>query len=526
MIKGKKFYLIFLITLVLVVEILFAFNNKASEEELKVKAFYPSARKIKLMKDIGDDMFISVNFPGIKRAYEVDGELKAFVSTCIGYNGPIDVLVAIDSSTDKLLGIEILEHEESPIYARYIEYDWFLERFKDLGINKYLNLVILEKENPEDVIQVTGATISSQAVVNAVNAAIGAYQYKMKGVKMDAVADVVPQELLEKDSNSFAINWEGGSIRIDTDEIKEYEQKVMDVVLINTTGTETPMTVKGPTLRDILEKEGIDLSDYEGIGVTGRDGYYTMIDREKLESSDVILAWEVDGKPLKEDEKPIRVVLPSELGPYWVKMVSNIDLYDEISPKDIDKVHIFDYLVEDIEPYYYQYYGSKDKSYEVGKILRKFDVVDEKGFFTMASTDGLIKNETISMVKQRYYIKIEGDNAPMNIAPTIKLGMNVKNMTHFSTTKDAVIFPEKMVEVVRTKDIGGKEGLLLEDVLLTTGMRWNGGERFVVVGRNGLVQEITYDEMLKSYMVVNENQVNFYIEDNEIMRDIIRVEKK
>jgi len=238
------------------------------------------------------------------------------------------------------------------------------------------------------------------------------------------------------------------------------------------------------------------------------------------------LAWEVDGKPLKEDEKPIRVVLPSELGPYWVKMVSNIDLYDEISPKDIDKVHIFDYLVEDIEPYYYQYYGSKDKSYEVGKILRKFDVVDEKGFFTMASTDGLIKNETISMVKQRYYIKIEGDNAPMNIAPTIKLGMNVKNMTHFSTTKDAVIFPEKMVEVVRTKDIGGKEGLLLEDVLLTTGMRWNGGERFVVVGRNGLVQEITYDEMLKSYMVVNENQVNFYIEDNEIMRDIIRVEKK
>ena len=56
----------------------------------------------------------------------------------------------------------------------------------------------------------------------------------------------------------------------------------------------------------------------------------------------------------------------------------------------------------------------------------------------------LLKNETISLVRQRYFIKVEGDNAPMNISPTFRLGMNVKHMTHFSTTKDAVIFPEKM----------------------------------------------------------------------------------
>jgi len=526
MIKGKRFYLIFLIILVFVVGTLFVLNNKASEEELKVKAFYPDAEKIKLVKDIADDMFISINFPGVKRAYEVDGELKAFVSSCVGYNGPVDVLVAIDSTTDELLGIEILEHEESLDYAEHIESNWFLDRFKNIIISKYLNLVVLEKENPEDIIQVTGATVSSQAVVNAVNAAIGAYQYKTRGVKMEGVADVVPQEMWEKDSNSFAINWEGASVRINTEEIKEYEQMEMDVILINTTGTETPMRVKGPTLRDILEEEGIDLKDYEGIGVTGRDGYYTLIDKEKLETNHVILAWEVDGKPIKEDEKPVRVVVPNELGPYWVKMVTNIDLYDEISPKDIDKVHIFDPLVEDIEPYYYEYYGSKDKAYEVGKILRKFDEVDEKGFFTMAATDGLIKNETISMVRQRYFIKVEGDNAPMNISPTFKLGMNVKNMTHFSTTKDAVIFPEKIAEVVRTKDIGDKEGLLLEDVLLTAGMRWNEGDGFVIVGRNGSEKEITYEEMLNSYMIDDGNMVSIYLGDREIMKDIIRVEKR
>lgn len=524
MMKNKKFYLIFIIIMIAVIGVLFFFNNAASGEELKVEAFYPEGKKIKLIKDISDDMFISLNFPGVKRAYEIDGEVKAYVVSCVGYNGPIDVLVAIDN--DELIGIEILYHEESLDYAGHIESDWFLERFKNMSIDKYLNLVVLDKENPEDIVQVTGATVSSQAVVNAVNAAIGAYQYKVNNIEMEGVADVIPQEMWEKDTNSFAINWDDGSIRIDAEKIKEYEQVEMEVVLINTAGTETTMKVKGPTIRHVLESEGIDLKDYEGIGITGRDGYYTMVDREKLESNDVILAWQVNGKALKEDEKPVRVVIPNELGPYWVKMVSNIDLYGEISPKDIDKVHIFDPLTEDIEPYYYEYYGNKDKSIEVGKILNKFDIVDEKGFFTMAASDGLIKNETISLVRQRYFIKVEGKNSPMNIAPNFKLGMNVKNMTHFSTTKDAVIFPEKMAEVVRTKDINGKEGLLLEDVLLTAGMRWTDENRFIVVGKDDSKVEISLKEMLTCYMVEDKGKVILYQGEREIMRNVIRIEKK
>lgn len=525
MMKSKKFYLVFLMVVVAVVLIFFSLNNKVSEEELKVKDFYPNAKKIQIVKDISDDIFISLNFPGIKRAYEIDGQVRAFVVSCVGYNGPIDVLVAMDSEDDKLMGIEILEHEETLDYAEHIEEDWFLDRFKNIVIDKYLNLVVLDKKNPEDIVQVTGATVSSQAVVNAVNAAIGAYQYKVNDIEMERVADVVPREMWQKDTNSFAINWEDGSTRIDIEEIKEYEQLEMEVVLINTTGTETKMKVKGPTLRDVLEREGLDLKDYEGVGVTGRDGYYTMIDREKLESSDVILVWQVNGKDLKEEEKPVRIAIPNELGPYWVKMVSNIDLYDEISPKDIDKIHIFNPLTEDIEPYYYEYYGSKDKSIEVGQILRKFDMVDEKGFFTMAASDGLIKNETISLVRQRYFIKVEGENAPMNIAPNFKLGMNVKNMTHFSTTKDAVIFPEKMVEVVRTKDINGKEGLLLEDVLLTAGMRWTEGNQFVVVSKDDEI-ELSLKEMLNSYIIDGGNRVVLYQGESELMKDIVRIEKK
>lgn len=523
--KNRKFYIIFIAIVLVLVGVLFFLNDTKSEEELKVRYFYPDAKKITLVKDIADDVFISINLPAIRRAYEIDGVIKAYVVSCVGYNGPIELLAAIDDEKDELMGIEILNHIESQRYAEHIEKDWFLSRFKTIIADKYLNMVVLDKENPEDIVQVTGATVSSQAVVNAVNAAIGAYQYKINNVEMDRVADVVPQEMWQKDTNSFAINWDSGSLRIDTEEIKEYEQLEMNLVLINTTGTETSMKVKGPTLRHILETEGIDLSKFEGVGITGRDGYYTMVDREKFEANDVILAWEVDGKGLKEEETPVRVAIPNELGPYWVKMVSNIDLYDEISPKDIERVHIFDALSADIEPYYYEYYGSKDKSIEVGKILKKFDYVDEKGLFTMGASDGLIKSETISMVRQRYFIKVEGDNAPMNIAPSFKLGMNVKGMTHFSTTKDAVVFPEKMKEVVRTRDIQGEEGLLLEDVLLTAGMRWTDNSEFIAIGIDGSQISLNLREILDYYIICQDGKTNLYKGNTQIMKDILRIEK-
>jgi DMSO/TMAO reductase YedYZ molybdopterin-dependent catalytic subunit len=250
-----------------------------------------------------------------------------------------------------------------------------------------------------------------------------------------------------------------------------------------------------------------------------------MIDREKLEVNDVILCWQVNGKALKKEEIPVRIAMPNELGPYWVKMVSNIDLYESISPKEIDSVYMFYALTEDVEPYYYEYYGSKDKSIEVGKILSKFDYVDEKGFFTMGASDGLIKNETISMVRQRYFIKIEGDNSPMNIGPSFKLGMNVKFMTHFSTTKDAVIFPEQMKKVVRTKEINGSEGLLLEDTLLTAGMRWEKHSDFRVVTKEGIQYKLNEEAVLKAYLIFEDNKVDLYIDDLIAVKDILYIEK-
>ena len=143
----------------------------------------------------------------------------------------------------------------------------------------------------------------------------------------------------------------------------------------------------------------------------------------------------------------------------------------------------------------------------------------------MGASDGLLKNETISMVRQRYFIKTEGDNAPMNIAPTFKLGMNVKHMTHFSTTRDAVVFPETMKDVVRTKDIGGKEALLLEDVLLVAGMRWEDNSKFLIQDFNNETSPIDLDSLLKLYIIKEEDRVILRSEDEVLTNDLLRIAK-
>ncbi|MDD3752184.1 MAG: FMN-binding protein, partial [Tissierellia bacterium] len=158
----KNRYILIILILLIVAGTLFFVLNDSSEEEAAVRAFYPEAKKVTLIKGF-DDLYGSLYYPAVKRAYDIDGKTCAYVVSCVGYNGPIEVLAAIDKN-DSLIGIQILNHEESMDYAEHIEKDWFLNRFKNLPINKYLNLVVLDKENPEDIVQVTGATISSQAV--------------------------------------------------------------------------------------------------------------------------------------------------------------------------------------------------------------------------------------------------------------------------------------------------------------------------------------------------------------------------
>ncbi|HCF50614.1 MAG TPA: hypothetical protein DER60_10045 [Syntrophomonas sp.] len=270
-------------------------------------------------------------------------------------------------------------------------------------------------------------------------------------------------------------------------ELRQLEQHDLNASYKRTTGLTEEFKMSGPYLEDVIRHLGGNLAEYAGIGVVGRDGYYCLLSKEVIDATpDLMLALVIDGEAkLDDDNAPARLAVQGQFGPYWVKQVEKIILYKEIPEKSITSVWVFRNLAAGIEPYKYEYYGSKDDAIDLEQVFSRLDNVDSKAFFTMKSADGFKKNEVINMVKSRYYIKIEGADAPTNISPYIKLGMNVQNIAWVSTNADAAIFPEKMLEYMDVSEIGGEKGITLEEVLYETEVESVKSTSFDILGTAG-----------------------------------------
>lgn len=269
-------------------------------------------------------------------------------------------------------------------------------------------------------------------------------------------------------------------------EMRALSQKKLDASFQRTTGLLEEFTAVGPALQDTLAHLGIAYEEYKGIGFVGKDGYYCLVTPEIISGRELILAITVDGEDeLPEDLRPARLCVQGEFGPYWVRMVDRIILYREIPEKNITSAWIFKNLAEGIEPYPYEYYGSKDDAIELAQIFSRFDHVNSRAFFTMKSSDGFKKNEALNMVSKDYYIKVAGADAPMNMAPNIKLGMNVKHIAWFSTNADAAVFPEQMSQLIGEQQIGDQKGIPLQDLLWEVQVRDIAEKQFELIGTDG-----------------------------------------
>lgn len=104
-----------------------------------------------------------VNATGETVAYR----LETFVT---GFNSevPIQLAVTISADGNAVRGIEVLSHKETEYYGSRIKDASFKERFVDRNLPLYLTG---ESGRGAHVDGLSGATISSKAVVNAVNTA-------------------------------------------------------------------------------------------------------------------------------------------------------------------------------------------------------------------------------------------------------------------------------------------------------------------------------------------------------------------
>lgn len=102
--------------------------------------------------------------------YYTSGEYKVFrVTANLGFEGKVTVIILLDGTTvEKIAGVDI---KESPNYGAKCFRDSYLERFYGLDLMEYDTL--RGKDRPQDegeILYLTGATVTSKALISAVNA--------------------------------------------------------------------------------------------------------------------------------------------------------------------------------------------------------------------------------------------------------------------------------------------------------------------------------------------------------------------
>lgn len=130
----------------------------------------------------------------IYQGFDVDGNLigYAVMGSSNGYGGPIKVMVGVSTDKSEILAIKIVGHQETPglgdrineiksnktIYKVIFDREnlkedpttpWFCEQFQRKVFNQ---LEIVKQKGSDKIDAITGATVSSTAVVEAVKDAM------------------------------------------------------------------------------------------------------------------------------------------------------------------------------------------------------------------------------------------------------------------------------------------------------------------------------------------------------------------
>lgn len=165
-----------LLVISLVVALLLAFTNSVTKEKIaeNTRIEQDTAKK-EVMKEA--DEFIDLNYSkgNVKAVYQAKSG-DTMCGWCVsvtpnGYGGEIDLMVGI-SPDFKVTGIKAVSNSETAgLGAKCTE-----ESFSGQFAEKATPLTVIKNGEPSnnEIVAITGATITSQAVADGVNAAVDA----------------------------------------------------------------------------------------------------------------------------------------------------------------------------------------------------------------------------------------------------------------------------------------------------------------------------------------------------------------
>lgn len=147
-------------------------TNKATQNG--IKQLFPDAGKI-----------TKTSMDGVFEVEDANGQALGYAFTSVGngYQGPINIIAGVDPDINKMIGMEVLDSQETPGLGAEIAGD-FRKQFSGLSVEGDITYLKNKKpEKPGEIEAITGATISSRAVVNMLNKSIQDLREKVKGNK-------------------------------------------------------------------------------------------------------------------------------------------------------------------------------------------------------------------------------------------------------------------------------------------------------------------------------------------------------
>lgn len=140
--------------------------NRLQELKRAIFTVLPEAKDYKEIKRDG-----MVIYEGMDEKGELVG--YAFIAEGTGFSGPIRMMVGIEKDLLKLKDMKVIEEKETPGLGTKIEGSPFKDQFKGLTVEPMIEYVKNKRpEKPNQIQAITGATISTKAVVNGINGSV------------------------------------------------------------------------------------------------------------------------------------------------------------------------------------------------------------------------------------------------------------------------------------------------------------------------------------------------------------------
>ena len=164
-------------------------QNEINKRNRLVSALLPEAKNFILIEEQVEIQSLQRKKENVEiyRAMSEAGECVGwnFEATGSGFADKIKLVIAVDKNFEKIAGFDVLSSNETPGFGDQIKYDYFRDQFKGAPAGELKLVTVGERDQIDSqIVAISGATISSEAVVEIVSNSVTQVkeQLRKKGI--------------------------------------------------------------------------------------------------------------------------------------------------------------------------------------------------------------------------------------------------------------------------------------------------------------------------------------------------------